>query len=62
MTTKQDESRWMTFEDFERDVWKRALELTAGVPPEFNIMPTVQLVRHAFGMGYDVVPRVEKAG
>lgn len=50
---------------FEQAIEKRARELTAGAPPEFNLAPTKELVRQAFLLGYDVVtPRSndEKSG
>lgn len=46
-----------TYEEFERRVMDRALDLTAGRPPEFNLVPALELVRRAFSMGYDVVRR-----
>lgn len=41
--------------EFERAVEKRARALTIGAPPEFNIAPTIDLVRHAWSMGYDII-------
>jgi hypothetical protein len=52
-----NESMW----EFENRVRARALELRAGVSPEFNLAPTMDLVRQAFVMGFDVVPRNDKA-
>lgn len=40
---------------FENAVQKRALQLTQGQPPEFNIAPTMELVRMAWASGYDLV-------
>lgn len=39
----------------EAAVQKRALQLTQGQPPEFNIAPTMELVRMAWSRGYDLV-------
>lgn len=45
-----------TYEEFEERVRRRALELTAGAHPAFNLSPTIDLVRQAFAAGYDLVP------
>lgn len=42
----------------ERAIIARALELTRGVPPEFNMAPTIELIRQAWEMGYDVVRKI----
>jgi hypothetical protein len=39
----------------QQDLMNKALELVGNVPPEFNIAPTVELVRQAWSMGYDVI-------
>lgn len=49
--TKQE-----TWREFEQRVQTRALELTRGQSPSFNIAPIMDLVRQAFSHGYDVVP------
>ena len=41
--------------EFERAVEKRARALTIGAPSEFNIAPTIDLVRRAWSMGYDII-------
>jgi hypothetical protein len=41
---------------FERAVLKRSLALRADCHYLFNIVPTLELVRKAFSMGFDVVP------
>lgn len=47
----------MTFEEYERAVMAKALELTRGASFEFNIVPTLEIVRCAWNMGYDLVKR-----
>lgn len=47
--------------EFERAVERRARTLTAGRPPEFNLAPTIELVRRAWFMGYDIVNRDDDA-
>jgi len=41
-------------EQFDKDCMAKALELRKDCPPEFNIMPTLELVRRARLMGLDV--------
>jgi hypothetical protein len=45
---------------FERAVMSRALDLRGECGPMFNIVPTLELVRKAFAMGFDVVPLSEE--
>jgi hypothetical protein len=45
---------------FERAVLKRSLALRADCHYLFNIVPTLELVRKAFSMGFDVVPLSEE--
>lgn len=40
--------------EFERRVLRRARELVGDQSPEFNMAPTIELVRVAFSMGYDL--------
>lgn len=40
----------------EQHVNKRTGELLKGMYPEFNAAPTMDLVRQAYLMGYDIVP------
>lgn len=46
---------------FELRVQRRAKELLAGMPPEFNAAPTIECVRHAYSLGYDLVRADEPA-
>lgn len=54
-----NQERW---HDFEKRVMRRAQELVGNQSPEFNIAPTLELVRHAFTMGYDLIKPAEPAG
>lgn len=41
----------------EREYERKALELTKGCPPEFNIAPYIELVRAADALGFDVISK-----
>jgi hypothetical protein len=45
----------MTWEEREHAITRKALSLRSGVPPEFNLAPTLELVSKAFYMGFDVI-------
>ena len=44
-------------EQFDKDCMAKALELRKDCPPDFNILPTLELVKRARLMGLDVCQR-----
>jgi len=44
----------------QQELFNKALDLVGKVPPEFDLGPTIELVRHAWGMGWDVIRAGER--
>jgi len=50
-------NRWNQAAEYERRIRQKALELTKGFPPEFNLAPLIELVKKADALGLDLVRR-----
>lgn len=50
----------MTHEEYESAITEKALQLSRGQPPEFNVAPTIELIKMAWRLGYDVIRKEEK--
>ena len=47
----------MTALEYERSVMQRALQLTGGGHPAYNIQPLLDLIKQADALGFDVIPK-----